>query len=143
MRVAGKTGYIARELDAALAVLASFDEGADLVLYCKYLMVLEGDEQYAYHFNPTDKLSASQQAYVRDQWQLLAETYIDEMPALSPVGATGMGDHRFDRQLDDVSAASRATKAAFIRRYQNAMAATSISCGRPAGAISPVVGASA
>lgn len=66
----GEARRLAQELDAALAVLASFDEGADLVLYYKYLMVLEGDEQYAYHLNPTDKLSASQRAYARDQWQL-------------------------------------------------------------------------
>ena len=61
---------LARELDAALAVLASFDEGVDLVLYYKYLMVLEGNEAYSLHFNPSDKLSASQRAYLRDQWQL-------------------------------------------------------------------------
>ena len=57
-----------------------------------------------------------------DRWLSLTETYIDEMPALSPVGATGMGDHRFDGQLDDVSAASRVTRSEFIRRYQTAMA---------------------
>ncbi len=32
----------AGELEAALGVLSSFDEGTDLVLYYKYLMVLEG-----------------------------------------------------------------------------------------------------
>ncbi len=32
----------AKELDEALAVLSKFDEGPDLVLYYKYLMVLEG-----------------------------------------------------------------------------------------------------
>ena len=62
------------------------------------------------------------QMLANDQWQSLAGTYIDEMPALSPVGATGMGDHRFDGQLDDVSAASRTSRAAFIKRYQSAMA---------------------
>jgi 4-hydroxy-tetrahydrodipicolinate synthase len=36
-----------RELEAALAVLSSFDEGCDLVLYYKHLMVLNGDTEYA------------------------------------------------------------------------------------------------
>jgi len=61
---------LASELDAALSVLASFDEGPDLVLYYKYLMVLEGNEEYSHHFNPTDTLSKSQRAFVHDQWQL-------------------------------------------------------------------------
>ena len=33
----------------------------------------------------------------------LAERYLDEYPALSPVNATSLGDHRFDEQLDEVS----------------------------------------
>ena len=44
----------AQELDAALAVLSSFDEGPDLVLYYKYLMVLNGEPEYELHFNETD-----------------------------------------------------------------------------------------
>src|SRR5450830_1437551 len=40
----------ALELEAALAVLSSFDEGCDLVLYYKYLMVLNGERGYALHF---------------------------------------------------------------------------------------------
>jgi dihydrodipicolinate synthase/N-acetylneuraminate lyase len=66
----GEARRLARELDSALAVLASFDEGPDLVLYYKYLMVLEGNEEYSQHFNPTDTLSTSQRAFARDQWQL-------------------------------------------------------------------------
>ena len=34
----------AKELEEALGVLSSFDEGPDLVLYYKYLMVLNGDK---------------------------------------------------------------------------------------------------
>lgn len=68
---------LARELDAALSVLASFDEGPDLVLYYKHLMVLEGNEEYAHHFNPTDTLSASQRAFVHDQWQLFRNWWSD------------------------------------------------------------------
>lgn len=57
----------ALELDQALAVLSSFDEGPDLVLYYKHLMVVEGSPEYALHFNATDQLSASQRAYCEAQ----------------------------------------------------------------------------
>ncbi|MGA1013738.1 MAG: dihydrodipicolinate synthase family protein [Limisphaerales bacterium] len=60
----------AHELEEALRVLSSFDEGPDLVLYYKYLMLLEGHQSYADHFNPTDRLSPSQQAHARSQWEL-------------------------------------------------------------------------
>jgi 4-hydroxy-tetrahydrodipicolinate synthase len=59
---------LAQELDSALAVLSKYDEGPDLVLYYKYLMVLEGNPEYAYHFNSTDRLSPSQQAFIHSQW---------------------------------------------------------------------------
>ncbi|WP_333825492.1 dihydrodipicolinate synthase family protein [Pinisolibacter sp.] len=54
----------ALELDKALAVLSSFDEGADLVLYYKHLMVAVGYPEYALHFNASDALSPSQKAHV-------------------------------------------------------------------------------
>ena len=58
-----------------------------------------------------------------EQWEELAARFLVEMPALSPVGATSMGDHRFDGQLDEVSAEARRSEAGFIRRYQAGMAA--------------------
>lgn len=58
----------ARELDSALSVLASFDEGPDLVLCFKRLMVLEGHPGYACALNPDDELDPSQQAYVDSHW---------------------------------------------------------------------------
>lgn len=58
----------ARELDHALGVLSSFDEGVDLVLYYKHLMVLAGHPEYALHFNATDALSESQRRYTDAQW---------------------------------------------------------------------------
>jgi 4-hydroxy-tetrahydrodipicolinate synthase len=61
---------LAAELDAALMVLSRFDEGPDLVLYYKYLMVLEGHAEYEHHFDPSDALSPSQRAFVRAQWTL-------------------------------------------------------------------------
>ena len=56
------------------------------------------------------------------EWEALAARFVDEMPALSPVGATGLGDHRFDGELDQVSALARANRAAFIRGYQAELA---------------------
>lgn len=61
---------LAQQLDEALAVLSKFDEGPDLVLYYKYLMVLEGRPEYEHHFNPADRLSDTQRALVRGQWEL-------------------------------------------------------------------------
>jgi len=61
---------LAQELSEALTVLSTYDEGPDLVLYYKYLMVLEGHSEYTHHFNPTDALSASQKEFIRTQWQL-------------------------------------------------------------------------
>jgi 4-hydroxy-tetrahydrodipicolinate synthase len=60
---------LARELDAALAVLSGYDEGPDLVLYYKHLMVLEGNPEYAHQINAEDRLSDSQRAQLESQWQ--------------------------------------------------------------------------
>ncbi len=57
----------ARELEQALQVLSTFDEGPDLVLYYKHLLVVLGDSDYEHHFNETDKLSESQRKYVEAQ----------------------------------------------------------------------------
>lgn len=65
----------AQELDSALGVLSSFDEGPDLVLYYKYLMVLEGNPEYELHFNASDKLSQAQRHYARTQLELFKTWY--------------------------------------------------------------------
>lgn len=65
----------AQELERALGVLSSFDEGVDLVLFYKHLMVLEGNPEYAWHFNPADKLSPSQKSYVENQLKLFKNWY--------------------------------------------------------------------
>ena len=57
----------ARELEQALQVLSTFDEGPDLVLYYKHLLVVLGDSDYEHHFNETDQLSESQRKYVEAQ----------------------------------------------------------------------------
>ena len=62
----------AKELSEALTVLSTFDEGPDLVLYYKHLMVLEGDRAYEHHFNPTDRLAPVQKALLESQWELFS-----------------------------------------------------------------------
>ncbi|WP_054913214.1 dihydrodipicolinate synthase family protein [Pseudomonas sp. NBRC 111127] len=66
---------LARELEAALAVLSSFDEGCDLVLYYKHLMVLNGDREYSLHFNETDALTDAQRNYAEQQYALFRTWY--------------------------------------------------------------------
>lgn len=70
-----KARRLAQELSNALEVLSSFDEGTDLVLYYKYLMVLNGDKEYTLHFNDTDALSESQRKYVETQYELFRTWY--------------------------------------------------------------------
>ena len=60
---------LARELDDALSVLSKFDEGPDLVLYYKELMVLEGHAEFTHQLHPSDRLSDSQREYLHAQWK--------------------------------------------------------------------------
>jgi 1-pyrroline-4-hydroxy-2-carboxylate deaminase len=60
---------LAEELDSALRVLSTFDEGPDLVLYYKYLMVLEGNDGYAHSIHAGDVLGPSQREFARAQWR--------------------------------------------------------------------------
>ena len=61
---------LAQELSEALMVLSTYDEGPDLVLYYKALMVLEGHPEFEHHFNSADRLSDSQRQFLQTQWQL-------------------------------------------------------------------------
>lgn len=70
-----KARRLAQELESALAVLSSFDEGVDLVLYYKQLMVLNGESAYTLHFNESDVLSEAQRRYVETQYALFREWY--------------------------------------------------------------------
>jgi 4-hydroxy-tetrahydrodipicolinate synthase len=65
----------ALELENALAVLSSFDEGPDLVLYFKHMMVVKGDKEYTLNFNESDFLSDSQRGYVEAQLKLFDNWY--------------------------------------------------------------------
>jgi 4-hydroxy-tetrahydrodipicolinate synthase len=67
----------AQELERALGVLSSYDEGVDLVMFYKHLMVLEGHEEYRFHINPTDALSESQKHYLEAQHRLFKTWYRD------------------------------------------------------------------
>jgi Fe-S oxidoreductase len=50
-------------------------EGPDLVLHYKHLMVLSGDAEYTLHFNESDRLSASQQRHLENQYSLFKAWY--------------------------------------------------------------------
>jgi uncharacterized protein (DUF885 family) len=54
-------------------------------------------------------------------FEALARRYFDEVVALAPVNATGLGDHRFDDQLDDVSAEARQRSVALEREMLDAV----------------------
>lgn len=56
------------------------------------------------------------------RFEQLAARYVDELPGLSPAGATLMGDHRFDAKLDQVGSAAIAKKTAFCRSYLDGLA---------------------
>ena len=51
------------------------------------------------------------------QFEDLAKRYLDESPALGPVGATSLGDHRFDHLVNQVSSEARAERVAFNKKY--------------------------
>jgi uncharacterized protein (DUF885 family) len=55
------------------------------------------------------------------QFEALAQRYVREAPEQSPVGATALGDHRFDARLDDVSAAGWQARLTFTELYLAAL----------------------
>ncbi|WP_170505938.1 MULTISPECIES: dihydrodipicolinate synthase family protein [Ruegeria] len=67
----------ARELTEAIHVLSSFDEGPDLVLYYKHLLVLNGEQEYRLHFNETDELTDAQRNYCEQQYDLFRTWFAD------------------------------------------------------------------
>ncbi|HWB13921.1 MAG TPA: DUF885 domain-containing protein [Pirellulales bacterium] len=63
-------------------------------------------------------MSASLPLYAGDkEFDQLASQYVDEFPALHPVSATQLGDHRYDAEIDDVSEAARRKEMEFCRSY--------------------------
>jgi 4-hydroxy-tetrahydrodipicolinate synthase len=67
----------AQELTEAIQVLSSFDEGPDLVLYYKHLLVLNGEREYRLHFNETDELTDAQRNYCEQQYDLFRTWFAD------------------------------------------------------------------
>ncbi len=60
-----------------LIVLATFDEGPDLVLHYKHLMVLNGDSDYTLHFNESGALSESQRQHAESQYDLFMKWWAE------------------------------------------------------------------
>jgi uncharacterized protein (DUF885 family) len=54
-------------------------------------------------------------------FERLAARWLDRSMRFSPVSATGIGDHRFDDRIDDVSAAGRAASLRFTRETLSAL----------------------
>ncbi len=52
----------------------------------------------------------------------LGRQYVREFPELSPVGATQLGDHRFDSRLDEISEESRARATTTYRKFLGELA---------------------
>ena len=52
-----------------------------------------------------------------DEFRALAKEYVDRMPALSPISATQIGDHRFDGEMDEISAASLQLQLNFHKEF--------------------------
>ena len=50
-------------------------------------------------------------------FEQLADRYVDEVTAYSPVSATHLGDHRYDDSLDDISVEARQKKVAFCQTF--------------------------
>ena len=67
----------AKELEEALLVLSTWDAGTDLVLYYKYLLVLNGEAEYELHFNSDDKLSPSQRKFAEQALERFRNWYAD------------------------------------------------------------------
>ena len=79
---------LAGELDDALHVLATYDEGPDLVLYYKLLATLLGDDAYTHPVHAGDVLSPSQRRYAEAQLHRFQAWWRTWPGATSP-GATG------------------------------------------------------
>lgn len=65
----------AMELDEALKVLSTFDEGPDLTLYYRAIAVMEGITSLAKPMDAHDQLTAAQHQYAHDQWSLFKSWY--------------------------------------------------------------------
>ena len=53
---------------------------------------------------------------VDTQFQTLSNEYLNQFPAFDPIGATSLGDHRFDHILNDISAIARDKELEFNKK---------------------------
>ncbi len=58
-----------------------------------------------------------------EAFKAIGDKWLDGAARLSPVYATFLGDHRFDAEIDDVSATGRSARAALTKETQTALAA--------------------
>jgi len=58
-----------------------------------------------------------------DAFRSLAADFIDDLPRLSPVYATSIGDHRSDHLLDQVDGAARSQKLELYKKYRKSLGA--------------------
>jgi len=65
----------AKELEEALIMLSTWDAGPDLVLFFKYLLVLNGEKEYELHFNETDALTPAQRHFAEQALQRFRTWY--------------------------------------------------------------------
>src|SRR5690606_29088323 len=75
-----------------------------------------GDSALAADATTTPASHAGQAGQADARFAQLSQRYLDQALALAPVAATQTGDHRFDAELDDLSAAGRTKAADFNRR---------------------------
>ena len=105
VRLAGKRAFIAGPTVVAIERanwLTAMQAGTDAILTDYPLELAEEIRGFA--------LTPDQ------RFEQIAKRYIDESPALSPIGATTLGDHRFDSMVDDVSDAARQRERTFYQR---------------------------
>jgi uncharacterized protein (DUF885 family) len=67
--------------------------------------------------------AAQDQSRADRAFAALSARWLDRSMRLSPISATGIGDHRFDNRIDDVSAFGRAAQLAFARNTLRALQA--------------------
>ena len=56
-----------------------------------------------------------------DAFEKLTENFLDDLPKLSQVNATAIGDHRYDHLLDQVDDDARSRKLALYKKYRTAL----------------------
>ena len=67
----------AQELTDAIHVVSTFDEGPDLVLFYKHMLVMQGESAFEHHFNETDALTPAQRGFCEAQYHLFKAWFTD------------------------------------------------------------------